>query len=85
MVIYCDYVFVFYWYDVYMIFVIFEGVECFIYCGIGYVVEMGIVFVINFGEVYMGLCVVDEGWCYCVSYMLVEFIYEFVSMIVGCL
>ena len=62
---------------------ILEGAERFTYRGSGYVAETGSVPVINPGEVHTGSRAADEGWCYRVSYMPVEFIRELTCSIAG--
>ncbi|VWC94361.1 AraC family transcriptional regulator [Burkholderia lata] len=62
---------------------ILEGAERFTYRGSGYVAETGSVPVINPGEVHTGSRAADEGWCYRVSYMPVEFIRELTRAITG--
>ena len=71
------------WHDAYTIPVILEGAERFTYRGSGYVAETGSVPVINPGEVHTGSRAADEGWCYRVSYMPVEFIRELTCSIAG--
>ncbi|MGN8186209.1 AraC family transcriptional regulator [Burkholderia sp. 22088] len=71
------------WHDAYTIPVILEGAERFTYRGSGHVAETGTVPVINPGEVHTGSRAADEGWCYRVSYMPVDFIRELASAIAG--
>ncbi|HDR9497963.1 TPA: AraC family transcriptional regulator [Burkholderia cepacia] len=71
------------WHDAYTIPVILEGAERFTYRGSGHVAETGTVPVINPGEVHTGSRAADEGWCYRVSYMPVDFIRELTSAIAG--
>ncbi|EOH6074289.1 AraC family transcriptional regulator [Burkholderia cenocepacia] len=80
---YRDHAFAPHWHDAYTIPVILEGAERFTYRGTGYVAETGTVPVINPGEVHTGSRAADEGWCYRVSYMPVEFIHELASSIAG--
>ncbi|KWH59877.1 AraC family transcriptional regulator [Burkholderia anthina] len=80
---YRDHAFAPHWHDAYTIPVILEGAERFTYRGTGYVAETGTVPVINPGEVHTGSRAADEGWCYRVSYMPVEFIRELASAIAG--
>ncbi|WP_027783909.1 MULTISPECIES: AraC family transcriptional regulator [Burkholderia] len=80
---YRDHTFAPHWHDAYTIPVILEGAERFTYCGTGHVAETGTVPVINPGEVHTGSRAADEGWCYRVSYMPVEFIRELASSIAG--
>ncbi|MBY8605696.1 AraC family transcriptional regulator [Burkholderia arboris] len=80
---YRDHTFAPHWHDAYTIPVILEGAERFTYRGNGYVAETGSVPVINPGEVHTGSRAADEGWCYRVSYMPVEFIRELTSAIAG--
>ncbi|AQT49572.1 MULTISPECIES: AraC family transcriptional regulator [Burkholderia] len=80
---YRDHAFAPHWHDAYTIPVILEGAERFTYRGTGYVAETGTVPVINPGEVHTGSRAADEGWCYRVSYMPVEFIHELASTIAG--
>ncbi|WP_322086757.1 AraC family transcriptional regulator [Burkholderia sp. BCC1999] len=80
---YRDHTFAPHWHDAYTIPVILEGAERFTYRGNGYVAETGTVPVINPGEVHTGSRAADEGWCYRVSYMPVEFIRELTSAIAG--
>ncbi|MDS0808960.1 AraC family ligand binding domain-containing protein, partial [Burkholderia cenocepacia] len=80
---YRDHAFAPHWHDAYTIPVILEGAERFTYRGTGYVAETGTVPVINPGEVHTGSRAADEGWCYRVSYMPVEFIRELASTIAG--
>ncbi|WP_175862121.1 AraC family transcriptional regulator [Burkholderia cepacia] len=71
------------WHDAYTIPVILEGAERFTYRGSGHVAETGTVPVINPGEVHTGSRAADEGWCYRVSYIPVDFIRELTSAIAG--
>ncbi|KWI54828.1 AraC family transcriptional regulator [Burkholderia pseudomultivorans] len=80
---YRDHAFAPHWHDAYTIPVILEGAERFTYRGNGYVAETGSVPVINPGEVHTGSRAVDEGWCYRVSYVPVEFIRALADAIVG--
>ncbi|HHV7521167.1 TPA: AraC family transcriptional regulator [Burkholderia orbicola] len=80
---YRDHAFAPHWHDAYTIPVILEGAERFTYRGTGYVAETGTVPVINPGEVHTGSRAADEGWCYRVSYMPVEFVHELASTIAG--
>ncbi|MCA8272268.1 AraC family transcriptional regulator [Burkholderia sp. AU30280] len=80
---YREHTFAPHWHDAYTIPVILEGAERFTYRGSGYVAETGSVPVINPGEVHTGSRAADEGWCYRVSYMPVEFIRELTSAIAG--
>ncbi|HDV6323996.1 TPA: AraC family transcriptional regulator [Burkholderia cenocepacia] len=80
---YRDHAFAPHWHDAYTIPVILEGAERFTYRGTGYVAETGTVPVINPGEVHTGSRAADEGWCYRVSYMPVEFIHELARSITG--
>ncbi|CAD9220129.1 L-rhamnose operon transcriptional activator RhaR [Burkholderia cenocepacia] len=80
---YRDHAFAPHWHDAYTIPVILEGAERFTYRGTGYVAETGTVPVINPGEVHTGSRAADEGWCYRVSYMPVEFIRELASTVAG--
>ncbi|KFG95849.1 AraC family transcriptional regulator [Burkholderia paludis] len=80
---YRDHTFAPHWHDAYTIPVILEGAERFTYRGSGYVAETGTVPVINPGEVHTGSRAADEGWCYRVGYMPVEFIRELASAIAG--
>ncbi|WP_175871297.1 AraC family transcriptional regulator [Burkholderia sp. BCC0397] len=80
---YRDHAFAPHWHDAYTIPVILEGAERFTYRGTGHVAETGTVPVINPGEVHTGSRAADEGWCYRVSYMPVEFIRELASSIAG--
>ncbi|AMU15492.1 AraC family transcriptional regulator [Burkholderia cenocepacia] len=80
---YRDHAFAPHWHDAYTIPVILEGAERFTYRGTGHVAETGTVPVINPGEVHTGSRAADEGWCYRVSYMPVEFIRELASAIAG--
>ncbi|KWU29204.1 helix-turn-helix domain-containing protein [Burkholderia sp. MS389] len=80
---YRDHAFAPHWHDAYTIPVILEGAERFTYRGNGYVAETGTVPVINPGEVHTGSRAADEGWCYRVSYMPVEFIRELASAVAG--
>ncbi|HEB3529470.1 TPA: AraC family transcriptional regulator [Burkholderia cenocepacia] len=80
---YRDHAFAPHWHDAYTIPVILEGAERFTYRGTGHVAETGTVPVINPGEVHTGSRAADEGWCYRVSYMPVEFIRELASTVAG--
>ncbi|RQT50610.1 AraC family transcriptional regulator [Burkholderia cepacia] len=80
---YRDHTFAPHWHDAYTIPVILEGAERFTYRGSGHVAETGTVPVINPGEVHTGSRAADEGWCYRVSYMPVDFIRELTSAIAG--
>ncbi|KFL51507.1 AraC family transcriptional regulator [Burkholderia pyrrocinia] len=80
---YRDHTFAPHWHDAYTIPVILEGAERFTYRGSGHVAETGTVPVINPGEVHTGSRAADEGWCYRVSYMPIEFIRELTSAIAG--
>ncbi|MBJ9965561.1 AraC family transcriptional regulator [Burkholderia seminalis] len=80
---YRDHAFAPHWHDAYTIPVILEGAERFTYRGNGYVAETGTVPVINPGEVHTGSRATDEGWCYRVSYLPVEFIRGLASAIAG--
>jgi AraC-like DNA-binding protein len=80
---YRDHTFAPHWHDAYTIPVILEGAERFTYRGTGHVAETGTVPVINPGEVHTGSRATDEGWCYRVSYMPVEFIRGLASAIAG--
>ncbi|KVK83330.1 AraC family transcriptional regulator [Burkholderia cepacia] len=80
---YRDHAFAPHWHDAYTIPVILEGAERFTYRGSGHVAETGSVPVINPGEVHTGSRAADEGWCYRVSYLPVDFIRELASAIAG--
>ncbi|VWB43783.1 AraC family transcriptional regulator [Burkholderia pseudomultivorans] len=80
---YRDHAFAPHWHDAYTIPVILEGAERYTYRGNGYVAETGSVPVINPGEVHTGSRAVDEGWCYRVSYVPVEFIRALTDAIAG--
>ncbi|MDN7429663.1 AraC family transcriptional regulator [Burkholderia sp. AU16741] len=80
---YRDHAFAPHWHDAYTIPVILEGAERFTYRGTGHVAETGTVPVINPGEVHTGSRAADEGWCYRVSYMPIEFIRELARAIAG--
>ncbi|AOK03913.1 AraC family transcriptional regulator [Burkholderia sp. AU28942] len=71
------------WHDAYTIPVILEGAERYTYRGTGHVAETGTVPVINPGEVHTGSRATDEGWCYRVSYVPVDFIRALASAIAG--
>ncbi|MGS0893483.1 AraC family transcriptional regulator [Burkholderia stagnalis] len=80
---YRDHAFAPHWHDAYTIPVILEGAERFTYRGNGYVAETGTVPVINPGEVHTGSRAAEEGWCYRVGYMPVEFMRALTGAITG--
>ncbi|MGU7772424.1 AraC family transcriptional regulator [Burkholderia sp. MR1-5-21] len=80
---YRDHAFAPHWHDTYTIPVILEGAERFTYRGNGFVAETGSVPVINPGEVHTGSRAADEGWCYRVGYVPVDFIRTLASAIAG--
>ncbi|HKT62733.1 MAG TPA: AraC family transcriptional regulator [Burkholderia sp.] len=69
------------WHDAYTIPVILEGAERYTCRGTGHVAETGTVPVINPGEVHTGSRATDEGWCYRVSYVPVDYIRSLASAI----
>ncbi|MET3620867.1 AraC family transcriptional regulator [Burkholderia ambifaria] len=71
------------WHDAYTIPVILEGAERYTCRGSGHVAETGTVPVINPGEVHTGSRATDEGWCYRVSYVPVDYIRALASTIAG--
>ncbi|MFP3505764.1 AraC family transcriptional regulator [Burkholderia sp. SIMBA_062] len=71
------------WHDAYTIPVILEGAERYTCRGSGHVAETGTVPVINPGEVHTGSRATDEGWCYRVSYVPVDYIRTLASTIAG--
>jgi AraC-like DNA-binding protein len=80
---YRDHAFAPHWHDAYTIPVILEGAERFTYRGSGYVAETGTVPVINPGEVHTGSRATDDGWCYRVGYVPVDFVRNLASAIAG--
>ncbi|WP_175695565.1 AraC family transcriptional regulator [Burkholderia ambifaria] len=71
------------WHDAYTIPVILEGAERYTCRGSGHVAETGTVPVINPGEVHTGSRATDEGWCYRVSYVPVDYIRALAGTIAG--
>ncbi|KAB0679437.1 AraC family transcriptional regulator [Burkholderia territorii] len=71
------------WHDAYTIPVILEGAERYTCRGSGHVAETGTVPVINPGEVHTGSRATDEGWCYRVSYVPVDYIRALARAIAG--
>ncbi|WP_175729891.1 AraC family transcriptional regulator [Burkholderia ambifaria] len=71
------------WHDAYTIPVILEGAERYTCRGSGHVAETGTVPVINPGEVHTGSRATDEGWCYRVSYVPVDYIRALACTIAG--
>ncbi|RQR31340.1 AraC family transcriptional regulator [Burkholderia sp. Bp9142] len=80
---YRDHTFAPHWHDAYTIPVILEGAERYTCRGSGHVAETGTVPVINPGEVHTGSRATDEGWCYRVSYVPVDYIRALASAIAG--
>lgn len=80
---YRDHTFAPHWHDAYTIPVILEGAERYTCRGTGHVAETGTVPVINPGEVHTGSRATDEGWCYRVSYVPVEYLRALASAIAG--
>ncbi|WP_322025632.1 AraC family transcriptional regulator [Burkholderia sp. BCC1977] len=78
---YRDHTFAPHWHDAYTIPVILEGAERYTCRGSGHVAETGTVPVINPGEVHTGSRATDEGWCYRVSYVPVDYIRALASAI----
>jgi len=78
---YRDHTFAPHWHDAYTIPVILEGAERYTCRGTGHVAETGTVPVINPGEVHTGSRATDEGWCYRVSYVPVDYIRALASAI----
>lgn len=78
---YRDHTFAPHWHDAYTIPVILEGAERYTCRGSGHVAETGTVPVINPGEVHTGSRATDEGWCYRVSYVPVDYIRALASSI----
>ncbi|WP_175689436.1 AraC family transcriptional regulator [Burkholderia anthina] len=80
---YRDHTFAPHWHDAYTIPVILEGAERYTCRGSGHVAETGTVPVINPGEVHTGSRATDEGWCYRVSYVPIDYIRALASAIAG--
>ncbi|MCA8090241.1 AraC family transcriptional regulator [Burkholderia anthina] len=80
---YREHTFAPHWHDAYTIPVILEGAERYTCRGSGHVAEAGTVPVINPGEVHTGSRATDEGWCYRVSYVPVDYIRALASAIAG--
>ncbi|MGU7815559.1 AraC family transcriptional regulator [Burkholderia sp. AW49-1] len=80
---YRDHTFAPHWHDAYTIPVILEGAERYTCRGSGHVADTGTVPVINPGEVHTGSRATDEGWCYRVSYVPVDYIRALASAIAG--
>jgi AraC-like DNA-binding protein len=80
---YHDHTFAPHWHDAYTIPVIERGAESYRYLGAEYVAEAGSVPVIHPGELHTGSRAVDEGWCYRVMYVPVDYMRELAADIAG--
>ena len=80
---YNEHAFAPHWHEAYTIPVIEGGAECYRYRGSQHVAAAGTVPVINPGELHTGSRAVDEGWCYRVMYVPVDFLHELAVDIAG--